>query len=34
MGFEFWGRYLIGWGACDRELHNVMDADVYLLYLY
>ena len=31
-GFEFWGRCLIGWGACDREVHNVMDADVYLFY--
>lgn len=32
MGFEFWGRCVIGWGACDREMHNVMDADVYLFY--
>ena len=37
MGFEFWGRCLIGWGACaacDREMHNVMDADVHLFYLF
>ena len=33
-GFEFWGRCLIGWGACDREVHNVMDADVYLFYFF